>query len=81
MGTTFRIHLYDTHYDVYKDNKLFVSTDVPTSFYPETILCFDEVDPLSPRGFSCKYFYHFFISTIGLSPTCTTVNDFRTTIK
>ena len=39
MGTTFRIHLYDTHYDVYKDNKLFVSTDVPTSFYHKTILC------------------------------------------
>ena len=28
MGTTFRIHLYDTHYDVYKDNKLFVSNNI-----------------------------------------------------
>lgn len=81
MSTTFRIHLYDTYYDVYKNNTLLVSTDVPVNFYPETVLCFEEIDPLSPRGYSYKYFYHLLISTIGLVPSCTTVNDFRTTIK
>ena len=81
MSTTFRIHLYDTYYDVYKNNTLLVSTDVPVNFYPETVLCFEEIDPLSPRGYSYKYFYHLLISTIGLVPSCTTVNDFRTIIK
>ena len=58
MSTTFRIHLYDTYYDVYKNNILLVSTDVPINFYPETVLCFEEIDPLSPTGYTYKYFYH-----------------------
>lgn len=81
MNTQFRVHLYDIYYDVYKDNKLLTSIDISVNFYSETILCFEEEDPLAPKGFSYKYFYHFFLTSIGLSPSYTTVNDFRTSTK
>ena len=81
MSTLFRIQLYDTYYDIYKDNKLLASVNVPPVFYSETLLCFEEEDPLAPKGFSYKYFYSFFLSNIGLIPSVTSIQDFRTSIK
>lgn len=81
MNTSFKIFLYDTYYQIYKNNKLFVTSNAPIELYTNTIVVTDVPDKQSPKGYTTQYDYSYLIFCIGLSTSVSSVRDFRTSIK